>query len=170
MTDQSSLHINCGGKEANIGDAKYQADFEHRGASMFYQGQGWAFSSTGNFMDNNIDAEDYTTRNTSALSNVSGTDVELYTTARTSALSLTYYGLCLFKGNYTVRLHFAEIMFSNDSTFSSLGKRIFDVYIQVIDILVHIKNRLDFRFVVFIDEDPQMNVGQVGPEGLRYSK
>ncbi|XWS41095.1 hypothetical protein CRYUN_Cryun17cG0051100 [Craigia yunnanensis] len=126
-----SLHINCGGKELNIsGDAKYEADREPRGASMFYMGQNWALSSTGNFMDNDIDADDYIVTNTSALSNVSAIRSELYTTARISPLSLTYYGLCLITGNYTVSLHFAEIIFKSDRSFYSLGKRIFDVYIQ----------------------------------------
>lgn len=37
----------------------------------------------------------------------------------------------MMKGNYNVKLHFAEIMFSNDRTFSSFGRRIFDVSIQV---------------------------------------
>ncbi|XP_022739516.1 probable LRR receptor-like serine/threonine-protein kinase At1g07650 isoform X2 [Durio zibethinus] len=126
-----SLHINCGGKELNIsGVAKYETDREPRGASMFYPGQNWALSSTGNFMDNDIDADDYIVTNTSALSNISAIQSELYTTARISPLSLTYYGLCLMKGNYTVSLHFAEIIFKNDRSFYSLGKRIFDVYIQ----------------------------------------
>ncbi|XP_062153041.1 probable LRR receptor-like serine/threonine-protein kinase At1g07650 isoform X2 [Alnus glutinosa] len=125
-----SLHINCGGKEANVNGNKYEADREQRGASMFYSGQNWAFSSTGNFMDNDIDADIYIETNTSALSNVSLFDSELYTKARVSPLSLTYYGLCLMNGNYTVMLHFAEIIFTNDRSFNSLGKRIFDVYIQ----------------------------------------
>ncbi|CAN1351715.1 Probable LRR receptor-like serine/threonine-protein kinase At1g07650, partial [Linum perenne] len=55
---------------------------------------------------------------------------ELYTSARGSPISLTYYGLCLGNGNYTVRLHFAEIVFTNDSSFLSSGKRIFNVYVQ----------------------------------------
>jgi len=55
---------------------------------------------------------------------------ELYTKARRSPLSLTYYGLCMFSGSYTVKLHFAEIVFTNDSTFSSLGKRRFNVFLQ----------------------------------------
>ncbi|KAK3428068.1 hypothetical protein EUGRSUZ_F04180 [Eucalyptus grandis] len=42
----------------------------------------------------------------------------------------SYYGLCMMKGNYKVRLHFAEIQYSNDKTFRSLGRRIFDVSIQ----------------------------------------
>ncbi|KAJ9686046.1 hypothetical protein PVL29_015096 [Vitis rotundifolia] len=126
-----SLHINCGGKETSInGSAKYEADLEPTGASMFYSGQNWAFSSTGNFMDNDVDGDAYIEANTSSLSNVSVLDVELYKKARVSPLSLTYYGLCLGNGNYTVKLHFAEIIFTNDKSFNSLGERIFDVYIQ----------------------------------------
>lgn len=125
-----SLHINCGGNEANVLGNKYKADREQRGASMFYWGQDWAFSSTGNFMDNDIESDMYTVPNSSALSNVSMLDSELYTTARVSPLSLTYYGLCLINGNYTIKLHFAEIIFTSDRSFVSLGKRIFDVYIQ----------------------------------------
>ncbi|XP_062008977.1 probable LRR receptor-like serine/threonine-protein kinase At1g07650 [Rosa rugosa] len=127
-----SLHINCGGREINIGGVKYQADTEQKGASFYYssQNQNWAFSSTGNFMDNDVDADIYIKSNTSALSNVSVIDSELYTTARASAISLTYYGLCLLNGNYTIKLHFAEIVFTNDKSFNSLGERMFDVYIQ----------------------------------------
>ncbi|GER29104.1 receptor-like protein kinase [Striga asiatica] len=65
-----SLHINCGGEEVNItNDSKYEADTESRGASMYYASQNWAFSSTGNFMDNDIDSDNYRTTNTSSLHN-----------------------------------------------------------------------------------------------------
>jgi len=71
---------------------------------------------------------DYTALNTLPL-NINGP--EYYETARLAPLSLKYYGLCMQKGNYKVKLHFAEIMFSNDQTYQSLGRRIFDVSIQV---------------------------------------
>ncbi|KAJ0052337.1 hypothetical protein Pint_02621 [Pistacia integerrima] len=134
-----SMHINCGGKELNIGNTKYEADIEAKGASMFYTGPGqyWAFSSTGNFMDNDVVSDVYIKTNTSALSNVSADSSELYRTARVSPLSLTYYGLCLGNGNYTVKLHFAEIIFTNYSSLNSLGRRIFDVYIQGKLVLKH---------------------------------
>ncbi|PKI32723.1 hypothetical protein CRG98_046897 [Punica granatum] len=57
-------------------------------------------------------------------------DPRLYMTARLSPISLTYYGFCLENGNYTVTLHFAEIMFSRNNSYTSLGRRIFDIYIQ----------------------------------------
>ncbi|XAR50821.1 Non-specific serine/threonine protein kinase [Bertholletia excelsa] len=125
-----SLHINCGGKEATIDNVKYESDMERRGDSMFYSRQNWAFSSTGNFMDNDIDNDVYIVTNTSTLHNVSMSGSALYTTARVSPISLTYYGLCLMNGNYTVKLHFAEIIYTDDQSFDSLGKRVFDVYIQ----------------------------------------
>ncbi|KAK1581911.1 hypothetical protein Q3G72_010130 [Acer saccharum] len=60
--------------------------------------------------------------------NVTGADY--YKTARPSPESLKYYGLCMRKGSYKVMLHFAEIMFTDDQTFASHGRRIFDVSIQ----------------------------------------
>jgi hypothetical protein len=66
------------------------------------------------------------------LSRLSMTNPELYMNARLSPLSLSYYAFCLGNGNYKVNLHFAEIMFTDDKSYSSLGRRIFDIYIQVI--------------------------------------
>ncbi|CAM8932657.1 unnamed protein product [Rhodiola kirilowii] len=102
-----------------------------RGASLFYSGPNWALSSTGDFVDDDTEGDDYTITNTSALFNMSGSFESIYQTARVSPLSLTYYGLCLFNGEYSVKLYFAEIVFSNDESFNSLGRRIFNVYIQV---------------------------------------
>ncbi|KAM3222363.1 putative LRR receptor-like serine/threonine-protein kinase [Capsicum annuum] len=131
---QYSMHINCGGKDVTIKNgtkiANYEADLERRGASTYYSRHNWAFSSTGNFMDNDVDSDVYIDTNVSALNNVKASELELYTTARVSPLSLTYYGQCLMNGSYTVKLHFAEIIFTNDTSFSSLGERIFDVYLQ----------------------------------------
>ncbi|XP_059282070.1 probable LRR receptor-like serine/threonine-protein kinase At1g07650 [Lycium ferocissimum] len=133
---QYAMHINCGGKDVNVTiknktkSTTYDADLEPRGASMYYSRHNWAFSSTGNFMDNDVDSDVYIDTNVSALNNVEASELELYTTARTSPLSLTYYGQCLTNGSYTVRLHFAEIIFTNDTSFNSLGERIFDVYLQ----------------------------------------
>lgn len=124
---QYSLHINCGGKEININGTKYEADTEGRGASMLYLGSNWAFSSTGNFMDNDVDADNYIASNISELFMPNS---ELYTRARLSPLSLTYYGLCMMEGSYMVKLHFAETVFTHDNTFRSLGKRLFNVFIQ----------------------------------------
>ncbi|WVZ05061.1 hypothetical protein V8G54_018407 [Vigna mungo] len=55
---------------------------------------------------------------------------QLYTTARVSSFVLTYYGLCLINENYTIKFHFAEIIFIHEKSLNSLGKRVFGVYIQ----------------------------------------
>uniref|UniRef100_A0A0E0IHZ1 non-specific serine/threonine protein kinase n=1 Tax=Oryza nivara TaxID=4536 RepID=A0A0E0IHZ1_ORYNI len=124
-----SLNINCGDKEVTINGTKYETDVEPKGASLLYQspGSNWAFSSTGNFMDNNINDDSYIATSASKLTVPNS---ELYAKARLSPLSLTYYGLCMHNGSYTVKLHFAEIVFTNDSTYCSLGKRRFNVFIQ----------------------------------------
>ncbi|VVA90320.1 unnamed protein product [Arabis nemorensis] len=73
--------------------------------------------------------DDYTVSNTSTLS-IKSPSLMLYKTARVSPLVLTHYGLSLGNGLYNVSLHFAEIIFTNDITISSLGKRVFDIYVQ----------------------------------------
>uniref|UniRef100_A0A0A0L381 non-specific serine/threonine protein kinase n=1 Tax=Cucumis sativus TaxID=3659 RepID=A0A0A0L381_CUCSA len=124
-----SLHINCGGKEETInGTTVFKGD-RNAGSSMFFvTGTNWAISNTGTFLDDDGGSRDeYTATNSSTLSMI---NPELYMTARVSPLSVTYFGFCMGNGNYTVSLHFAEIMFTDDKTFSSLGRRIFDVYLQ----------------------------------------
>ncbi|XP_022717350.1 probable leucine-rich repeat receptor-like serine/threonine-protein kinase At3g14840 isoform X2 [Durio zibethinus] len=124
-----SLHINCGGRDVTIGgNTTYEDDTDGAGPSRFFQSRNnWAFSSTGHFLDDDRETDTYTWTNSSKLS-MDGS--QLYMTARLSPISLTYYGFCLGDGNYTVNLHFAEIMFTNDDTYSSLGRRIFDIYLQ----------------------------------------
>ncbi|KAK7313165.1 hypothetical protein VNO77_37642 [Canavalia gladiata] len=123
-----SLHINCGGKQITVnGNETYDADTDTAGPARFHLGgTNWGFSSTGHFMDN--DRAEYSTWLNQ--SSISMADAELYMDARVSPISLTYYGFCLGNGNYTVNLHFAEVMFANDQTYNSLGRRVFDVYIQ----------------------------------------
>ncbi|KAK4479090.1 hypothetical protein RD792_014601, partial [Penstemon davidsonii] len=128
-----SLHINCGGKEytqyRKDRVTTYGDDSSSGGPSSFFSNSGsnWAFSSTGHFLGDGQHTDSYIN---STNSNIIDQNPQLYTDARLSPLSLTYYGFCLQIGNYTVKLHFAEIMFTGDRTYSSLGRRIFDVYIQ----------------------------------------
>ncbi|KAI9083596.1 hypothetical protein K1719_034538 [Acacia pycnantha] len=124
-----SLFINCGGPKMKYEGNEYETDLNQDGTSFFDQKDKWAYSSTGTYMYN--DKADFIAR--LATSNLN--DSEYYKTARLSPLSLKYYGLCMMKGNYKVKLHFSEIMFSDDQTFSSLGRRIFDVSIQGIKYL-----------------------------------
>ncbi|EFH70875.1 hypothetical protein ARALYDRAFT_892750 [Arabidopsis lyrata subsp. lyrata] len=91
------------------------------------------FSSIGRFMDDLTEVDDYTTSNTSRLStNASSPSFALYKIARISPLVLTYYRLCLGNENYNVSLHFSEIIITDDSSFYSFGKRVFDIYVQVL--------------------------------------
>ncbi|KAJ4981151.1 hypothetical protein NE237_031988 [Protea cynaroides] len=122
-----SLFINCGGAVVNFDGEEYEEDLTPivEAASNFYPTDRWASSTTGVFL--NRKNPKYLTTNTSVL-NI--TDPSIYMTARAAPISLRYYGLCLLSGNYTVRLHFAEITFTEDQTYSSLGRRIFDVSIQ----------------------------------------
>ncbi|KAL3522573.1 hypothetical protein ACH5RR_015407 [Cinchona calisaya] len=127
-----SLHVNCGGNNlnANEGNKKvlYEGDAGVDGGSARYfrsSGSFWGFSSTGDFMDD----DNY--QNTRFIATLQSTNLsEMYTTARISPLSLAYFHSCLENGSYTVTLHFAEILFTNDNTYRSLGRRFFDIYIQ----------------------------------------
>jgi len=48
-----------------------------------------------------------------------------------SPSSLRYYGVGLENGIYTVTLQFAEFDYEDSKTWISLGKRVFDIYVQV---------------------------------------
>ncbi|PON95791.1 Serine/threonine protein kinase [Trema orientale] len=124
-------HVNSGGKDVEVKETRkvlYEGDGDEEGGTAKYfldPESYWGFSSTGDFMDDN----DYQNKRyvaTLLSSNIS----ELYATARISPISLTYFHHCLENGNYTVNLHFAEIQFTNDQTYRSLGRRIFDIYVQ----------------------------------------
>ncbi|XP_022735330.1 probable leucine-rich repeat receptor-like serine/threonine-protein kinase At3g14840 [Durio zibethinus] len=126
-----SLYINCGGREVKVNGNTYEADIDRAGHSTFFRSATnyWATSTTGVFLDDNRDKDDLVL----VLSNntqLSKNDRQLYTTARLSPSSLTYYAFCLKNRIYNVGLYFAEIQFTDDKSFSSLGRRIFDVYIQ----------------------------------------
>ncbi|PON54671.1 Mitogen-activated protein kinase kinase kinase [Parasponia andersonii] len=126
--DQYSLHINCGGKEVTIGNIKYEGDEDPGGAAkLFHSPPNWGFSSTGDFWDVWSTTKDYIANNVSILRM---NNSQLYTTARLSPLSLTYYARCLANGAYTVKLHFAEIVLRDNRSYYSVGRRIFNVYVQ----------------------------------------
>ncbi|KAL9455850.1 hypothetical protein AB3S75_005138 [Citrus x aurantiifolia] len=123
-----SLHINCGGNDVKVNGSTFEGDGQIGGGAATYHSQddtNWGFSSSGDFTDDN-DEENKRYIATSNSSDLS----ELYINARIAPLSLTYFGYCLDNRNYTLSLHFAEIQFSNGITFHSLGRRLFDIYIQ----------------------------------------
>ncbi|XP_071698935.1 probable leucine-rich repeat receptor-like serine/threonine-protein kinase At3g14840 [Rutidosis leptorrhynchoides] len=123
-TDYSSLYINCGGKGLSVGKNAYEGDLDTGGPSHFSSSENrWGFSNTGHFLDDNQE-------DTYIIISNSSNDSGLYMSARSSAISLTYYGFCLINGSYNVSLHFAELVFTDDNMYSSLGRRLFDIYIQ----------------------------------------
>ncbi|PWA79702.1 serine/threonine/dual specificity protein kinase, catalytic domain-containing protein [Artemisia annua] len=126
--NSTSLYINCGGSQLSVGDKSYEGDLNAGGPSHFSSTDNrWGFSMTGHYLDDDQNDDSYIVTTTSgAPVNTS----ELYSTARSSALSLTYYSFCMLNGSYNVSLHFAEIVFTDDKTYSSLGRRVFDIYIQ----------------------------------------
>ncbi|XP_048129591.1 probable leucine-rich repeat receptor-like serine/threonine-protein kinase At3g14840 [Rhodamnia argentea] len=123
-----NLAINCGGSEVKVGDITYSEDTSFATASSFFQrAYDWAYSSTGHFLDNGTDQSTHIADNVSVLSM---DNAGLYMNARLSPISLTYYGYCLINGPYNVSLHFAEITFTGNESYSSLGRRAFNIYIQ----------------------------------------
>eukprot|EP00258_Populus_trichocarpa_P031951 XP_024447970.1 probable LRR receptor-like serine/threonine-protein kinase At1g29720 isoform X3 [Populus trichocarpa] len=138
-----SFHINCGGQDVKNGKILYEGDQAggSNAAARSYNrpGSNWGFSSTGDFMD---DGDFYDNKYTlqSKYSNIFVDDFGLYATARRAAISLTYYGYCLENGDYTVRLHFAEIQFTDEGLYNKVARRVFDIYIQGIQV------QKDFNF------------------------
>ncbi|KAK7389373.1 hypothetical protein VNO78_24339 [Psophocarpus tetragonolobus] len=124
-----SLHINCGGNTTTFNGSTYDDDLDIGGTSTFHKSgtKNWAFISTGNYMDDGGNSNSYSLISKSL---VSADNFYMYMDAQVSLISLTYYGFCLENGNYTIKLHFAKIMFTDDETFNNLGRRIFDIYIQ----------------------------------------
>ncbi|KAL8205436.1 hypothetical protein R6Q57_008987 [Mikania cordata] len=115
-----SLFINCGGRRTVLDGNEYEADLTNLQSYFYYVPEIWAYSTNGVFMGND-DAPFRSPNETSG---------DIYKTARFSPTSLRYYGLCLRPGSYKVRLHFAEISYTDNMTFSSLGRRYFDISIQ----------------------------------------
>ncbi|KAM3700708.1 hypothetical protein ACJW31_05G119000 [Castanea mollissima] len=125
--DWYSVHINCGGKATTIGNIKYEADVDPAGPAKYVRvREYWGFSSSGRFWDLNTSANDYIAN----ISILKMNESVLYTSARLSPLSITYYARCLANGPYKLKLHFAEIVIRDNRSFYSLGRRIFDIYVQ----------------------------------------
>ena len=112
-----------------LNGSEYKADDTQGGSSsarFFSSAERWGYSSTGLYLRNEHLPYIVSTSNSNGRAASS-----IYATARLSPLSLKYYGFCMRNGSYNVKLHFAEIMFTADQTYTSLGRRIFDISIQV---------------------------------------
>ena len=107
----------------------YQPDAANIGPASYYVtgARTWGVSNVGKFMD--ALNSSYIIHSSRKFQSTS--DSELFQTARMSPSSLRYYGIGLENGNYAVTLQFAEFDFEDMQTWKSLGKRVFDIYVQV---------------------------------------
>ncbi|KAK4421831.1 putative LRR receptor-like serine/threonine-protein kinase [Sesamum alatum] len=125
----SSFAINCGGMQILSSDQiVYERDNESLGPATHYvtPTRRWAVSNVGLPADST--SPQYTSTSLSQFTNT--LDSSLFQIARISAGSLRYYGLGLENGNYTVRLLFAETIILGTRTWRSIGRRVFDIYVQ----------------------------------------
>ncbi|KAK3428403.1 hypothetical protein EUGRSUZ_F04443 [Eucalyptus grandis] len=124
-----NFSVKCGGPQiTSSSNIVYERDNISLGPATYYvtNSERWAVSNVGYFIGSNNAAY-----SASSLSQFTNTlDSELFQTARVSASSLRYYGLGLENGNYNVTLQFAEIQIQN-TEWKRLGRRLFDIYIQV---------------------------------------
>lgn len=132
LADKCSLHVNCGGNDLPIEETDKKVIYEGDGGDpkRYLSKNYWGFTSTGDFLDEPLYQYSRIIKAPST-----ATLPELYSSARLSPVSLSYFHYCLENGVYNVSLHFAEILFTNDnSTYYTLGRRMFDIYIQVVSL------------------------------------
>ncbi|KAL6506870.1 hypothetical protein OROHE_022307 [Orobanche hederae] len=120
-----SLFINCGGERTSFEGNEYEENLSEQGPAHFESNERWAYSNAGVYMG--LQEGRYRAVNDTPMIEA---NAELYQTCRLSPSSIKYYGLCMRRGSYRVRLYFAEIMYFDNATYNSLGRRIFDVAIQ----------------------------------------
>ncbi|TYH48262.1 hypothetical protein ES332_D10G055700v1 [Gossypium tomentosum] len=126
----AKFSIKCGGPAMIADGISFDVDNSTLGPATFNISsiRKWAVSNAGLFAERPIQQYVQNFAGT-----VSGTNTpKLYETSRLSPGSLRYYGLGLENGSYTVRLFFAETGFPElaSQSWKSLGRRVFDVYIQ----------------------------------------
>ncbi|KAJ4838361.1 hypothetical protein Tsubulata_041371 [Turnera subulata] len=121
--------IKCGGPQMTLSGNIYEGEDQNLGPASFYvvDTRRWGVSNVGYFAgSNNPRCISYPS---SQITNTPDS-AALFLTSRISASSLRYYGLGLQNGNYNVRLQFTEPAIASGKTWESLGRRVFDVYIQ----------------------------------------
>ncbi|KAM4071019.1 hypothetical protein ACB094_11G029800 [Castanea mollissima] len=161
----SDFAIKCGGPQITSSNGiVYEWDNETLGPATYYviDTDRWAVSNVGYF-GSSPDAQ-YTRLSLSQFTDT--LDSELFQTARLSASSLRYYGLGLENGNYTVSLQFAETAFDNSNTWKSLGRRVFDIYIQGNLVLKDFDIRKDAGGASFVAVQKEYNAVQVSENYL----
>ncbi|CAL5069959.1 unnamed protein product [Urochloa decumbens] len=125
-----SFAVDCGSNRS-ISDSEksiYQPDAAALGAASYHitGASSWGVSNVGKFAESPNGS--YIIYSSRQFQNTM--DSELFQTARMSPSSLRYYGVGLANGNYTVTLQFAEFGYEQSQTWRSLGRRVFDIYVQ----------------------------------------
>ncbi|KAL0909428.1 hypothetical protein M5K25_020298 [Dendrobium thyrsiflorum] len=124
--------INCGGDATVMSSDGTNFDIDNAdlsSTSYFVTNVNkWAVSNAGSFIDASNPNANYII--SSQIQSQNTLDSKLFKTARMSPSSLRYYGLGLENGNYTVKLQFSEIGIPDQPTWTSLARRVFDIYIQ----------------------------------------
>ena len=126
----------------------YEAENSTLGPATFQvtSTEKWAISNVGLFAERKAPSYFQGT-----FSQAIGTNTpELFQTARMSPGSLRYFGLGLENGPYTVTLQFSETGFKDRNTqgWESLGRRVFDIYIQVIMVYKTSLNHYPFQLKI----------------------
>ncbi|KAK7342842.1 hypothetical protein VNO80_25798 [Phaseolus coccineus] len=126
----SDFAIKCGGSQITSTEGiVYETENETLGPSTYFvtDTSRWAASNVGLFTNNNNPV--FTSFVSNQFTNTMNS--ELFQTARLSPSSLRYYGLGLENGFYNITLQFAETAILDSTTrWESLGRRVFDIYIQ----------------------------------------
>ncbi|KAH1232867.1 putative LRR receptor-like serine/threonine-protein kinase [Glycine max] len=121
--------MKCGGPQITSSNGVvFEMDNQTLGPATYFvtDTHRWAVSNVGLFTGSNNPQYKITVSNQFTQT----VDPELFQTARLSASSLRYYGLGLENGFYNITLQFAETVILDNSEWKSLGRRIFDIYIQ----------------------------------------
>ncbi|KAF9618244.1 hypothetical protein IFM89_000879 [Coptis chinensis] len=128
----SSFAIKCGGPKKTSRDGTvYESENSNVGPASYYvtDTRRWAVSNVGLFAERSVNLSYVETNMGQATGTI---DPELFQTSRLSPGSLRYYGLGLENGIYNVNLQFVETGFppASSRTWQSLGRRVFDIYLQ----------------------------------------
>ncbi|KAJ3695478.1 hypothetical protein LUZ60_000855 [Juncus effusus] len=147
FTSKDYIAIKCGGNVQNLENIYYYQNDTNPLSSAdlsFDPNNFWLVSNIASFPTNeSTTTYNYTVSTNNNISKTNSMDPgPLYQTARTSQSSLSYYIVGLPNANdYTVELHFAEIVIGDPTTsWTGLGKRFFNI--KVLD-----KERKDFNIM-----------------------
>ncbi|KAJ6871085.1 LRR receptor-like serine/threonine-protein kinas e [Populus alba x Populus x berolinensis] len=119
-------NVTIGGEDVYYGKDHYHNDTSISSFNLS-PSDDWAYSYAGDYLTTNFNASASVINSTCEITSAKA---KIDNNFRLAPVSLTYYGLCLRKGEYIVTLYFAEALYSKIEDYSTSGKRVFDIYIQ----------------------------------------